>query len=377
MNTPRRRRRLLPAALALAALAALTVIGAALYGADPVRVVALLQNVLRSDFGLALSYDGEPRLTFWPRPGVALDDYRIDVVATGKPLAWGDALALEVPWRALRSDRIEIDRIALDGPVFHAAALEGWRDGTARAALRWPRVASGIVVEDAKYIGAGVPPRVIEGLDFEVSPIEPGTPLTLRAAWRGADRDDSAGARAVRLALEGTPNDTPAGLALDALSFELEARDLAPARFRGRASLVSARRWSLEGTLEAVTLPTALARYVVSEGPQAATSLAFALDAANGEWHVVADGELAGSSADADFRITELPDFERPLPEWLASLHRGAHGHLRIARMHIGDVVLEGVELTNDDTVARDSPSDPAATAEPVDAAQAATQERP
>ena len=149
-------------------LLALFALAAALYGADPVRVVALLQNALRRDFGLVLSYEGTPRMAYWPRLGVALDGYRIDVAATAQPLAWGDALVLEVPWRALRSDTLEIERIELDAPVFHAAGLAGWQLPGAGGVPRWPRIASGVVVRDAKWIGSGVPPRVVQGVSFEL-----------------------------------------------------------------------------------------------------------------------------------------------------------------------------------------------------------------
>lgn len=339
MNVPSKRRRFRTAVVAMLALLVVAALGIAIYGSDPTRVVALLQTLLRRDLGLALTYEGTPRLTYWPRLGVALRDYRIEVAATGKPLLWGDALEIEVPWRSAWSGDVAIGRIALDGPVFHAAALDGWnlaaRDD---AAIRWPRVSSGVVVRDAKYISAAIPPRVIEGVGFESSPIAPGRPLEIAATWERGDDD-------LGLTLEATPRETAESLLLDTIVLDLRAGETT-AHFEGEAAY-GRDAWHLAGTLDATRLPPAVARYVLDDGAaQPPTSIEFRLGRAEA-WHARARGRLAGVAIDADLAATALPDPSQPLPALLEALRRSVSGHARLDRLRIGGVVVEGFEIAD------------------------------
>lgn len=351
MSVPRKRRRrrtVLVAALALLVAGAL---GIAIYGSDPVRVVALLQDLLRRDLGLALTYEGTPRLTYWPRLGVALRDYRIEVAATNKPLLWGDALEIEVPWRSAWSGDVAIGRIALDGPVFHAAALDGWNlAARGDAAIRWPRVSSGVVVRDAKYISAAIPPRVIEGVGFESSPIAPGEPLEIAATWERGDGD-------LGLTLDAIPRETAESLLLDSIVLDLQAGETT-GHFEGGAAYGRDATWHVAGQLDATRLPPAVVRYVLDDGAaQPPTSIELRLGRAEA-WHARARGLLAGVAVDADLAATALPDVAQPLPALLEALRRSVSGHARLDRLRIGDVVVEGFEIADEE------PDDVAAPAE-------------
>ena len=150
--------------------------------------------------------------------------------------------------------------------------------------------------------------------------------------------------------LDATPRDLPEALGLDPLALVLREGDAPAARFEGSARYAATARWSLHGRLEATRLPDAIATYVVrADEPQPATALDLALDASDAGWHVVAGGTLAGAALDADLTIAALPDFAAPLPALLESLQRDVHGRARIARLVVGGVELEGVELGDDD----------------------------
>jgi hypothetical protein len=327
----------------LATLVALVVAALALvaYGSDPNRVVSLLKDVLKRDLGLVLTYEGAPRLTYWPRLGVELDGYRIDVAATKKPLLWGDALGIEVPWRSAWSDEIVIGRIALDAPVFHATALDGWNlDARGDTTIRWPRIASGVVVRDAKYISAAIPPTVVQGVGFESSPIEAGNPLEISATWERGDDD-------LALSLEATPRETGEALLLDGIVLELRGGE-STAHFEGNAAYGDDAAWFVTGKLDATRLPEAIARYVGIDGPaQPPTSVELRLERGDA-WRAYANGSVAGVAIEADLRFTAWPDVSQPVPVLLETLRDGVEGYARAERLRIGDVVIEGFEIADD-----------------------------
>jgi hypothetical protein len=377
-----RRRWLLRTAVALAALLTLGAIGIAIYTADPVRVVALLQKTLRRDFGLSLAYEGTPRLAWWPHPGVALEGYRIDVIATSQPLAWGDALAIDVPWRALTGGELAIERIALDGPVFNAGALKGWtRAASDGSPPRWPVVGSGIVVRGGTVTNFGGPPRTIIGIEIMLSAVSPGRPLEARIEWSADDAsparepdDDDAEEAPVRLVLDirGTPRNAEldavastlgvAGLTLDDATLALSFGDAPPITFRG-AMAYAPLGWALDGTVEASKLPTTIASYVVAPGTvEPPTSLALRVTHQADQWTLLSHGNLAEAAIDADLDITRLPDFGAPLPQMLEAIRRDVQGTALISRLRIGEVVLDGIEL-GDAPATAPAPADTGATA--------------
>ncbi len=328
----------------------LVLIGAlAWYASDAARVVTLFAEVLRRDLGLALTHAPEPEVSLFPSLRVELRDYRIDVVATGRPLAWGSALELEIPWRALRADTLLIERVVLEAPVFHAAGLEGWtlrRAGDA-APPRWPRVAGGVLVRDAKYISSGAPSRVFEHIDLAISPIEAGRELVADASWT---RD--ANAPALDLDLTGATRNTDDGLALDDALIVLSERNGPALRFAGKLRYADTTRYAIEGRGEAERVPSVIASLVAATDPQPPTQFTLALTADSTHWRLVANGAVAGAALDADLRIAALPDLSRPLPELFATLERDVSGHFRIARLRVGDIAFDNFEITGDEAPA-------------------------
>ena len=344
----RRRWRLVAAVAALGLVAA--GIATLAFTSDPTRVVAIAERALARELGLVLRHDGAPRVAYWPRFGVVLRDYRIDVAATARTLASGESLAIEVPWRALGGGALSVERIALDAPVFDAGALEGWqrRADDDDAPLRWPAIGGGIVVRGGRIVNLGAASRAIDAIDVEVSSIEPGAPMSARVGWTPRAEADAARA-SIAVTIEGVPRNDADGIVLDDATLALRIGDAPRVTLAGELHYGRA-RWSVDGRLRASALPAAVAGYFV--GPdevEPPTNVELRLTRGADAWSVLAHGLLAGVALDADLRFAAWPDIDAPLPELLESMRRDVAGTARIARLRLGSAVLEDVTLDDDD----------------------------
>jgi uncharacterized protein involved in outer membrane biogenesis len=151
----RRRKIVLSTLLALGVAAVLVV----RHYAQPAQVSRVLVTLAHERLGLALTFTGEPRYSFFPRLALELDAPRLR--AASEPVLAARRLGVTLPWRSLYTSELRIERIELDAPVLDldrlaewtmpAASADGPRDTTAHVVI-----ADGRIVRDGKAIMNGV-----------------------------------------------------------------------------------------------------------------------------------------------------------------------------------------------------------------------------
>ncbi len=159
---PRRRwRRVIVVLIALIALVAL----AARHFLHPHNLTAMLIDRVRSGLGAELHLDGDAGYAFLPSLRAVLP--KPALVVADATLVRADALRVAVPWHALWSERIEIERVELERPVVDLDALRAWLAQRPPSSSPSPDVRLSIHVEDGTLLSGGKP--VAEGITLDLA----------------------------------------------------------------------------------------------------------------------------------------------------------------------------------------------------------------
>jgi hypothetical protein len=157
---PRRRRRWL---IALALLVGLGVIGAIAlrHYSRPQKLTALLIEQTRSLLGAELVLGGVAGFDFSPNLHLVLPKPALKSTSTSNAMLSAATVEVVVPWHSLWNDRIDIERLEIERPVFDLDALSSWL--AARPAGGSPpdvrfslRVRDGMITAGGKSVAQGL-----------------------------------------------------------------------------------------------------------------------------------------------------------------------------------------------------------------------------
>jgi nitrogen fixation protein len=360
-----RRRRWIVALVVLLALG----VGASLllrHLTRPELLARLLVQQIEQRTGLILSIGAEPDIRLLPRLSLALDDVELRL-ASGEMLLSADSLEMALPWRALREPVVSLDSLLLRGALIDLDTLWQLNLGAEPEGppppLRLPPFATHLRLLDSRVVS---PARgfSLENLQVDSSPLVESSTwrLNVRGRVHSSERDAPHG---FTFDLATVPRHTAGGLRLGDFSAKLERGgdpplqaqlsgviDLAPPRTGGEVVLTLA-RWPrelpdlpLDGDLTA-PVELALRWDAFGLGPGDASfrlnrdDLSVEGEARFGD---VVGWLTAGSIAVGPGGAGGLP----PAPP--------IRGALRMPRLQLEDLELEGIELILRDDTAADQP---------------------
>ena len=154
MSKPRRR--WLWLLLPLAALIGFFVLRALL---EPERVSAFLLRQAEQATGLALSLDQPADIGIWPDLHLELIGLRATAPGTSVPLLNARRVEVALPWSALRSETLQLQRLRLIEPKLGMPALQAWLaqgdDAGPPAPLRLPQLDALLEIEAGTVTGDG------------------------------------------------------------------------------------------------------------------------------------------------------------------------------------------------------------------------------
>lgn len=214
---PRRsRRRWLWLLLPIAALAGFFVIRALL---QPERVTAFLLRQAEQATGLVLSLDQPADIGVWPDLHLELIGLRASAPGADTPLLRAARVEVALPWSALRSETLQLQRLTLIDPVLDVPALQSWlaRDADAGppAPLRLPQFDAALDVEGGSIVGND---WSVQDLAVALPALRNATPTTLTASGSITTLTDAHGFDFV---LDTTPTLDQFDLALAPLTLQL------------------------------------------------------------------------------------------------------------------------------------------------------------
>lgn len=240
MATRRSRRRWLWLLLPLALLAGFFVLRSLL---QPERVTAFLLRQAEQATGLVLSLEQPADIGVWPDLHLELIGLRASAPGMDAPLLRAARVEVALPWSALRSETLQLQRLTLVEPVLDVPALQAWlaRDADAGppAPLRLPQFDAALEVEGGSIVGDG---WSVQDIALALPALRNGTPTTLTASGSVATSTDVHG---FDIVLDTTPT-------LD--QFDLA---LAPLKLQLGTTLLGDVRLTLDGELH-FTVPDAL-----------------------------------------------------------------------------------------------------------------------
>lgn len=156
MAARRSRRRWLWLLLPLAALVGFFVLRALL---QPERVTAFLLRQAEDATGLALSLEQPADIGIWPDLHLELIGLRASTPGASAPLLRAERVEVALPWSALRSQTLQLQRLTLVQPRLDLPALQAWlaADGDTGppAPLRFPQFDAELEVRDGSVVGDG------------------------------------------------------------------------------------------------------------------------------------------------------------------------------------------------------------------------------
>lgn len=312
------------------------------FSRDRERVASLVVAQVRESFGLELTVGGDATIDWFP-PGIRLEN--VELRHEGSTLLAASALGASVPWRTLWTREPHVTALSLEGADVDMDAIAGYAasraDDGPPAPLRWPRLDTILVVDEARIRRAGHEPI---GLSFRVEPMAPDRPVV-------AEIHVAQGTRTTSLEISGAPRDGT-GLVLDPVALTLFSGDSATVDFDGKLRFAAARDWRLAGKLRCPEVQ----QWLVDLVPALPVGKALELDVdARREPALAlrASGALGDSRVDADLSVVELPE-GGDARAWLALATSSAlRGNAKVDRWQVGDVQLEGIELRAGDEAAK------------------------
>lgn len=350
----------------LAALLAAVALG---FGAwrlsrDDQRLTAWLADSVYSATGLQLTA-APGRFGFWPRLSVVLDQAELRS-ADGMVPAKARRIAVEVPWSSLFGSELRIGRLRIDGVVIDQGALGAWlaagRELGPPSPLAWPRIDAALELSDVVLIAAtGAEPRLsLQSLRLD----HWQTDHTARI--EAEIRIPALSNQPLQIQFELTPRQTDSELALEPVSGSIVSVDAPPLELRGFLRMQDMTHLDLQLRLTAPRLPTWLLTGPARFEPLESDLTLRYTGAVDGPSKLKLAGSLAGTAVDADlllpYRFTDyLGNGE------LAALAEQVGGSIRLERIRIGDVVMQGIEWRNELPDAARSQASEAAPAAPAD----------
>ena len=221
------RRRWLWLLLPLLALIGFFVLRALL---QPERVSAFLLHQAEEATGLALALDQPADIGIWPDLHLELIGLSATAPGASAPLLRSRKVEVALPWSALRSETLQLQRLRLVEPVLDMPALQTWLarddDTGPPAPLRLPQFDAAMSIETGTVLGAGW-----KLLDFNLTLpfVRAGSATSLAAFGMFATNED---AHAFELHLETTPGVSDDTLSLAPLVLELSTSAMPSTRFR-------------------------------------------------------------------------------------------------------------------------------------------------
>lgn len=178
--TPRQRRRLWVAIIAIAVLA--LVVGSLGYLAQPQRATRLILEQVGSTLGLEISASGGTyRLS--PTPSLVVQDVIAREPGGARTLLRADRVALSLPWSTIRSrgSDLTIDRVEADKAVVDVAALQHWLQRRPPGKARIPVLTRGLEINEGTVVGTG---WTIASVHVDLPFLAPARRVQARASGR-------------------------------------------------------------------------------------------------------------------------------------------------------------------------------------------------
>lgn len=208
---------------------------------DADRLARWLDGWLQQQAGLRLEIGGETAIRLRPRPAVMLQEVRLSRLDDGATLFSARRFELELPYRALWSEGIELHRLRLVGPEFaldRLLALDGGDPGAPPGLPALPRLNRGLLIEDGRLLAldaGGSPALRIEALELATGPLLEQEAFEIEL--RGLIHEPLAEPLPLTLRLDGIARQTGQHLRLDPLKLRLwparRATGTAPGRLAG------------------------------------------------------------------------------------------------------------------------------------------------
>lgn len=352
MATSKSRRRWLWLLVPLAALIGFFVLRALL---QPERVSAFLLRQAEQATGLALTLDQPADIGIWPDLHLELIGLRATAPGASAPLLHARSVEVALPWSALRSETLQLQRLRLTEPVLDMPALQAWLasddDTGPPAPLRLPRLDAALQIEAGTIRGEG---WRLQDFALNLPSLHDGVATTLVASGSLATATD---AHVFDLRLDTTPTFGDFDIALKPLQLDLGTTLLADVRLR----LVGELHY---GTPEALRFGLGT---TFAEWPAAWPPLPFAdapaATAASLQLNFAGTSDLRG---DVDLLLTRGDDRiegELQLGDLLAWLDTPdatalppLHGTISAPRLQVGGLQASGVSLRFEDDA---PPADP------------------
>ncbi|HRQ64596.1 MAG TPA: hypothetical protein PKZ76_07020 [Xanthomonadaceae bacterium] len=358
----RRRRRWLILVAVLVALA----VGASVlirHLTRPEQLARMLVQQIEQRTGLILGMGAQPDIRLLPRLSLELRDVTV-ALASGEILLAADSLELALPWRTLREPVVSLDTLALHGALVDLDVLWQFATEDEQAGppppLRLPPVASHLRLTDSRIVSAARG-FSLEGLFIDSAPLVESAPWRFNARGR-IHRKDRETPRTFLFDLATVPRHTPGGIRLADFSASLERSGDPPlqAKLRGVLELAPPQT-SGEVVLKLSRWPRELPDFPLDGALVAPVELslrwsAFGMGPGNAAFRLSRDElSLDGELAFGDVlgwltagSIAVGPGADGGLPP--APPVRGA---VRVPRVTIDDIELEGFEI-----ILRDAPAD-------------------
>lgn len=227
MAPQRSRRRWLWLLLPLAALAGFFVIRALL---QPERVTAFLLRQAEQATGLSLSLDQPADIGIWPDLHLELIGLDASAPGAATPLLRAERVEVALPWSALRSETLQLQRLTLIEPRLDLRTLQAWLDADddtgPPAPLRLPQFDAALEIEGGTVVGDG---WQLEQLALALPALRNATATTLVAS--GSYVTETA-AHGFDLRLDTTPTVADFDIALEPLSLDIGGTPLGDVRLR-------------------------------------------------------------------------------------------------------------------------------------------------
>lgn len=227
MATPKRRRRWPWLLLPLIALIGFFVLRALL---QPERVSAFLLRQAEQATGLTLELEQPADIGIWPDLHLELIGLRATAPGAAEPLLHVRRVDVALPWSALRSDTLQLQRLRLIEPKLDMPALQAWLaqgdDTGPPAPLRLPELDAALDIEAGTVAGEG---WQLQDFALSLPSLHNGVATTLIASGSLATAADAYG---FDLRLDTTPAFGEFDIALKPLKLDLGTTALPGARLQ-------------------------------------------------------------------------------------------------------------------------------------------------
>lgn len=227
MATQKPRRRWLWLLLPLAALGGFFVLRALL---EPERVSAFLLRQAEQATGLELSLEQPADIGLWPDLHLELVGLTATAPGASSPLLRTRSVEVALPWSALRSESLQLQRLRLIEPVLDVPALQAWLahgdDAGPPAPLRLPQFDAAVEVEAGTVLGDG---WQLQDLAVALPSLHDGAATTLVASGTFATDTRLHG---FDLTLATTPTVHDDAIALAPMTLDIASSALPSTRFR-------------------------------------------------------------------------------------------------------------------------------------------------